>query len=94
MVTIEFHPLRLPEWTFIPIKIHPTHTVENGLNGLVGGTALVGVFDAKHEASVLLPCKEPVEQSRPHAADVKKAGRTGRKSDSNLTHSDVRALVV
>ncbi len=86
VVTIEFHPVGLPKRTFVPIEIDPAHAVENGLNRIVCGAALVGVFDAKDEDPILLPRKKPVEQGRPHPADMEVAGRTGRKSNPDLTH--------
>src|SRR5215204_1127892 len=36
MVAIELHTLRLPEGAFIPIKSHPFHPFNDGLNGFLG----------------------------------------------------------
>ena len=93
VIAIEVHPLSLPKRTFVPIEIDPAHAVKNGLNGIVGGAALIRVFDAEDEDPVLLPRKQPIEQGRPHPADMEVAGRTGRKSNPDLTHRVTVALV-
>ena len=41
----------------------------------------------------LLSGKQPVEQGGAHPADMEKAGRTGRKSNPDLTHRVITALV-
>ena len=93
MVAIEVHPLSLPKRTFVPIETDPAHALENGLNRFVGRAALIGVFDAKNEDPILLSRKQPIEQGRPHPADMEEAGRTGRKSNPDLTHHVTIVLV-
>src|SRR5690606_18644639 len=86
MTSIEIHAVGLTKGTFIPIQLDPAHAIENSLDRCVGRPILVGVFNAKNEHAVLLPGKQPVEQGRPHPADMEEAGRTGRKSNPDLTH--------
>jgi hypothetical protein len=54
---------------------------------------LIGVFNAKDEDPILLPRKQPIEQGRPHPADMEVTGRTGRKSNPDLTHLVTVVLV-
>ena len=93
VASIELHPLCLSKGPFVPIEIDPAHAVENGLNRIIGRAALIGVFDAKNEDSILLPRKQPIEQGRPHPTDMEVAGRTGRKSNPDLTHRATHALM-
>jgi hypothetical protein len=86
MTSIEIIAFSLPERPFIPVQLDPTHTIENGLNRFVSGTALIGVFNPENKDPVLLPGKQPVEQRRPHPADMEEARRTGRKPNPDLTH--------
>ena len=58
MIAIEFDAIGLAKRSFIPIEIDPAHAVENGLNRVVCGAALVGVFDTKDEDPILLPRKK------------------------------------
>jgi len=55
------------------------------LDRFIGGTTLIGIFDAEDEDTLLLAGKEPVEKRRANTADVEKAGWAWRESDSDLT---------
>ena len=46
---------------------------------------LVGVVDPQDELAAVMSGQQPVEQSRPHPADVQEAGRAGGESSAN-TH--------
>ncbi len=86
MAGVQRHPLGLAIRPFVPIEAHPLQAFEDGLDGLVGRTALVGILDAEDEPSVLLPGEEPVEQRGANPSDMEIAGGTRRETDADLIH--------
>ena len=55
----------------------------DGLDGLVGGSRLVGIFDAEKELSTMMSGEKPVEKSRSGAADVKETGGRGGETGND-----------
>jgi len=71
--------LRLVIFVPVPIEAEPAHPVEDGVDRLLGGTRLVGVFDPKQELAAVMAGEQPVEQRGSSAADVKESGRRRRE---------------
>jgi hypothetical protein len=55
--------------------VQPAQRVEQVGVRLVGVARGVGVLDPEDERAVVVPRERPVEQCRPHQADVRVAGR-------------------
>src|SRR5205807_10379580 len=64
----------------VPGKADPLQTVQDGSQRFLDVALGVGVVDAKQELPAVLASEQPVEQGRPHAADVQVAGGTGGKT--------------
>src|SRR5687767_7700737 len=90
MAVISVHALCLSIRPLVPPEAHPFQSFQNRLNRFVRRTALIGVFNAQDEDTLLLFGKEPIEQGGADSADVKEAGRTGRKSHTDLGHGKSR----
>ena len=86
MTAIEIHALGLTIGPFVPIKPHPFHAFDNGLDGFVRRSTLIRVFNAEDEDAFLLAGKEPIEQRRADASDVEKSSGARRESDTDLCH--------
>jgi hypothetical protein len=57
--------------------------VQNGRERRLDVSLLIGVVDPQQELPAMPPREQPIEQRRPHAADVKIPGRAGSKSSAN-----------
>ena len=67
---------------FVPVEAQPAQAFEDGLHAGVGIALDVGVVKAQDHRPAVVAGIEPVEDKRARAADVKKTGRRGRKSDA------------
>ena len=65
---------------FVPVHAHPAEAVEDQRDGLLDVPLLVGVVDPEDELAAGVAGQQPVEQRRPHPADVEEAGRAGGES--------------
>ena len=82
-VAVDVVALRLPVGlvraahlrALVPVQAEPAHAVEQVPVGLLGVPGRVGVLDAEHELPAGVPRVRPVEQRRPHQADVHHARR-------------------
>src|SRR5579862_6408426 len=69
--------------SLVPVEAQPLE-VGDQLILKAGFAALdVGIFDAQHHGSTLLPGEKPVKQSSARITDVKMPGRRRSKSDTN-----------
>ena len=58
----------------------PAEAVEDPADGVLDVPLLVGVVDPEDELAAVVAGQQPVEQGRPHPADVQEAGRAGGES--------------
>jgi len=65
----------------VPLDTQPAERLLDLLDGLGDLAARVGVLDAQPVLAPVLAREEIVEEKRPHAADVKKAGRARRHTN-------------
>ena len=68
---------------FVPIEAQPAQAVQDRRERLLDVPLLVGVVDAQDELAALPFGEQPVEQRRPHAADVQVAGRAGSETSAD-----------
>jgi hypothetical protein len=61
MTAIEIHPLGLTKGAFIPIKPHPFHAFDDGLDRFVRRPTLIRILNAENENALLLAGKEPIK---------------------------------
>src|SRR5207248_690511 len=73
----------------VPVDAEPAEAVEDRLEGLGDVALLVGVVDAEDEPAAVAAGEEPVEQGRPHAADVQVARRAGGEPGPNRVSHEV-----
>ena len=78
----------------VPVKVHPLHTRHYGLFVLGGGPFPVGVLNPKDKRAAAVTGPQPVEKSRVGAADVKRSGRTGGKTNSHRVVHGRKILLV
>src|SRR5207247_2370972 len=71
----------LEDGLFVPVEAEPGEAVEDDLGVFVGGTRLVGVFDAQQEFPAFFAGEEPVEEGSASAPDVEVSG--GRGGEAN-----------
>jgi hypothetical protein len=64
----------------IPIEPEPAESVQNWGEGRFDVPLLIGIVDPQQELPAVLAGEKPIEQRRPHAADVKIAGGAGSES--------------
>ena len=81
---VDLEALRLKVGSIVPVKGQPLESLEDGIRAGLGRPLGIRIFDPQHESSPGLTSVEPVEQCRAGTADVKIAGRTGRKTGDNL----------
>src|SRR5579864_7301232 len=102
VLAINRQPVGLPIWPKLPADIRPFIPIEPKPLQICDQLAFkaclaavhVGVFDAEHHRSALLPRKQPVEQSGARIADVKMSSRGGSKTHANfgiLSHATMLA---
>ena len=65
---------------FVPVDPDPAEAVEDLADGVLDVPLLVGVVDPEDELAAVMPGQQPVEQGRPHPADVQETGRAGCES--------------
>ena len=68
-------PRKLMHDLAVPIEAEPAQTLEYGCNRWLGRTLPVGVLDPQQEFALMMPCKEPTEQSGTGPPDMQIAGR-------------------
>src|SRR5213078_3634338 len=73
----------LEDGLFVPVEAEPGEAVEDDLGVFVGGTRLVGVFDAQQELPAFFAGEEPVEEGGAGPADVEKASRRRSEADAD-----------
>ena len=66
--------IRLEYHVAVMREAEPVKTIEYGLNGLIGRSGAVCVFDTKQKFAAGVARIEPIEQCRSGAADMKKSG--------------------
>ncbi len=62
---------------FVPVDADPAEAVEDSPDGVLDVPLLVGVVDPEDELAAVMAGQQPVEQGRPHPADVQETGRAG-----------------
>ena len=67
-------PRELGHRLAVPVQTQPPQTLQDRVDGLLGGPFLVGIFDAQQEAAVAAARVQPVEQRRACPTDVQEAG--------------------
>jgi hypothetical protein len=78
---IEREPLGLKDWSFIPFHAQPSHSIEDALHHILGGSLEIRILDAQNKGATGVPGKEPVEEGSARAAYVQVAGR--RRCETN-----------
>ena len=78
---VEVEAAALMDGLAVPIQAEPTEVLENLVEKALFGADLVGVLDPKEETAARLRRSQPVEEGRPGAPQVQKAGRTRGKTD-------------
>src|SRR5690606_31840354 len=83
---LKIRPVRSADFrSFIPIEPEPAKRVQDGREGLVDVPLAVRVVDPQDELPAIVPRPQPVEQRRPHAADVH-VTRGGRSESCAYSH--------
>jgi hypothetical protein len=90
---VDLVPLALEVWpvltacvgTFIPIEAKPPQSVVDHLHCFGSIARCIGILDAQDELAAGMAGEEPIEESRPRAADVQVA--SGRRSESDADRS-------
>ena len=77
---VAVHATGLEEGPLVPVEAEPGHTVEDDLNGGLGGAFTIGVLDAQQELALVLSRLQPAVESGADAADVQVAGRARGKA--------------
>jgi len=77
----------LVEGPLVVIEIEPLHALEDGIDGLLGGTFEVCVLDAQHELATMLFCIEPGKERGTRSANMQEARRARGKSGTDC-HGD------
>ena len=62
------------------------HVRRRSIDGFLGGTHLVGIFNAQDEFTLHMSSVQPVEYRRSGVAQMQIAGRTRRKASDDLFH--------
>src|SRR5664279_2092250 len=70
---------------FIPTKIEPAQTLEDGVDGGVGVALDIRIIEPQHQGSSVATGVEPVENESASTADVQKTCR--RRRESNAKHN-------
>ena len=68
---------------FVPIEAEPVQAVQNRRERFVDVPLRIGVVDPQNELPALPFGEQPIEQRRPHAADVQVAGRAGSEASAD-----------
>ena len=77
-------PIRPADFgAFVPIEPDPVQAVQDRRERFVDVSLRVGVVDPQNELPALPFGEQPIEQRRPHAADVQVAGRAGGEASAN-----------
>ena len=85
---------RLKIRAFIPVEPQPLQAVDDTVNGCLGRSLFVGIFNAQNQFAVMLPGKQPVEQHCPGPADVKITRGAGREANANVLHGTLQIETV
>jgi hypothetical protein len=80
------NPRELTDGLAIPFQSEPSEPLDDRGHRRFRRAFAIGVFDAQQEGSAVAARVEPIEQSRPRAADMQKAGRRGREARHNFRH--------
>src|SRR5579885_2953802 len=67
---------------FIPIQPQPFQPLIDGGHRFLRVALAVGILDAQHEFSAVMPCKQPVKQGGARAADMQIPGRRWSKTNA------------
>jgi hypothetical protein len=77
----------------VPIESQPLQSVENGVDGGLGRTGAIRVFDTQKELSTVVSSEQPIEQRGTGAANMQEAsGGGGETSDDG--HNDPKNLMI
>ncbi len=69
---------------FIPIQAQPFQSFVDGGHRFLGVALHIGVFDAQHEFSAVMPREQPVEKRGARSADVQITGRRGGETNADF----------
>src|SRR5437667_12892934 len=69
---------------FAPVQAEPLQPFVNGGHCFLGVALDVGVFDAEHEFSAMVPRKKPIEERSARPADVQMASRRGGETNADF----------
>src|SRR5436190_12474932 len=83
----------LEDGRLVPVEAEPREAVEDDLGVFVGGTGLVGVFDAQQELAALFAGEEPVEEGSSGSANVEVAGGRRGEADADTHLANNRAFM-
>jgi len=92
VLTIDFQPLSLKKGPLIPGQLKPFHSIQDGLDGLIGGSHHIRILDPQNELAPVVPGKEPVEKGGARSPDVEKARRAGGKPGDDRFHEQVNSF--
>src|SRR5437667_8023007 len=77
---------------FAPVQAEPLQPFVNGGHCFLGVSLDVGVFDAQHEFSAMVPRKKPIEQRSACPADVQIASRRGGETNADFRRHSIVIL--
>ncbi len=77
---VAIETLGLVVGALIPVQLQPFHTLDDGVDRLLGGTFQIGILDTQHELTALILCKQPGIECGTGTADMQEAGRAGSKT--------------
>jgi len=83
---VDLDALCLKKGALIPFQLEPFHSVQNGFDGIFRRSKYVCILNPEDELTTVMPRKEPVEEGRACAADVKIAGGAGRETGDDRLH--------
>ncbi len=84
VLAIAFETLSLVVGPLVVVEAQPTHGAEDGVDRCLRGTLPIRVLDTQNENAAVAARKQPAEQCRARAADVKIAGGARGKSSAYL----------
>jgi hypothetical protein len=91
-LTINGYPLRLTirtqralsVRTFLPGDPQPPEIFYDPIDGSIGRSLYICIFNAKNKCSLMPFCKEKIEKGSPEISDMEKPRRSRGKANPNL----------
>src|SRR5262249_48055209 len=73
----------------VRIQREPRHTVQDHLDGFLGGALPISVLDAQDELSLHAAGIQPAEKRSPDSSDVQHAGGAGSESGNDSHEAEI-----